>query len=168
VGRLSPDAIAFYQAAFGATVVHQVGEGEDIVAQLATGDAYFWVANTDYGRGRFSAVAIGGGTSRTLLVTGDPDSVISAAPASRRRHRDLGGRGRTRLAARPHHRPVRAPLGDRHTYWTVATLNNTARRHQSRAERTVLSAFSPGDSQALTATYSAVRAMGSWENGHCP
>jgi len=105
VGRLSPDAIAFYQAAFGATVVHQVGEGEDIVAQLATGDAYFWVANTDYGRGRFSAVAIGGGTSRTLLVTGDPDSVISAALASRRRHRDLGGRGRTRLAARPHHRP---------------------------------------------------------------
>ena len=29
-----PDAIAFYQAAFGATAVHQVGEGEDIVAQL--------------------------------------------------------------------------------------------------------------------------------------
>jgi len=27
-----PDAIAFYQTAFGATVVHQVGEGEDIVA----------------------------------------------------------------------------------------------------------------------------------------
>ena len=77
-----PDAIAFYQAAFGATVVHQVGEGEDIVAQLATGDAYFWVANTDYGRGRFSAVGIGGGTSRTLLVTGDPDSVISAALAA--------------------------------------------------------------------------------------
>lgn len=77
-----PDAIAFYQAAFGATVVHQVGEGEDIVAQLATGDAYFWVANTDHGRGRFSAVAIGGGTSRTLLVTSDPDSVISAALAA--------------------------------------------------------------------------------------
>ena len=76
------DAIAFYRAAFGATVVHQVGEGDDIVAQLALDDAYFWVANTDHGMGRFSAAAIGGGTSRTLLVTGDPDTVISAALAA--------------------------------------------------------------------------------------
>lgn len=76
------EAIAFYQAAFGATVVHQAGEGEDIVAQLAVGGAYFWVANTDPGRGRFSATAIGGGTSRTLLVTGDLDYVVSAALAA--------------------------------------------------------------------------------------
>jgi PhnB protein len=76
------EAIAFYQAAFAATVVHQVGEGEDIVAQLAVGGAYFWVANTDHERGRFSAAAIGGGTSRTLLVTSDPDTVISAALAA--------------------------------------------------------------------------------------
>ena len=39
------------------------------------------MANTDHGSGRFSAAAIGGGTSRTLLVTGDPDTVISAALA---------------------------------------------------------------------------------------
>jgi PhnB protein len=76
------EAIAFYQAAFGATVVHQAGEGEDIVAQLAVGGAYFWVANTDPGRGRFSATAIGGGTSRALLVTGDLDYVVSAALAA--------------------------------------------------------------------------------------
>jgi PhnB protein len=37
-------AIAFYQAAFGAAVLHRVGGGEDIVAQLAIGDAAFWVA----------------------------------------------------------------------------------------------------------------------------
>jgi len=65
------EAITFYQAAFGATVVHQAGEGEDIVAQLAVGDAYFWVANTDPGQGRFSAVAIG-----------DPDTMVSAARAA--------------------------------------------------------------------------------------
>jgi PhnB protein len=29
-------AVAFYQAAFGATVLHRVGDGEDIVAQAAT------------------------------------------------------------------------------------------------------------------------------------
>src|SRR5690349_18435539 len=37
-------AVAFYQAAFGATVLYQLGDGEDIVAQLAIGDAAFWVA----------------------------------------------------------------------------------------------------------------------------
>ena len=33
------EAVTFYQAAFGATVLHRVGDGEDIVAQLAIGDA---------------------------------------------------------------------------------------------------------------------------------
>ena len=37
-------AVAFYQAAFGAAVLHRVGSGEDIVAQLAIADAAFWVA----------------------------------------------------------------------------------------------------------------------------
>ena len=76
------EAITFYQTAFGATVVHQVGEGEDIVAQLAVGDAYFWVANADPERGRFSAAAIGGGTSRTLLVVDDPDNMVATALAA--------------------------------------------------------------------------------------
>jgi PhnB protein len=40
------------------------------------------VANADHGRGRFSAAAIGGSTSRALLVTGDPDNVVSAALAA--------------------------------------------------------------------------------------
>src|SRR5918994_2681576 len=33
----SRDAIAFYEAAFGATVLHRVGDGDDLVAQLAVG-----------------------------------------------------------------------------------------------------------------------------------
>jgi len=33
------EAVTFYGAAFGARVLHQVGEGDDIVAQLAIGDA---------------------------------------------------------------------------------------------------------------------------------
>jgi PhnB protein len=40
------------------------------------------VASADPEKGRFSAVAIGGGTSRTLLVTGDPDNMVSAALAA--------------------------------------------------------------------------------------
>jgi PhnB protein len=38
------DALRFYQAAFGATVLHRVGEGDDLVAQLGVGEAAFWVA----------------------------------------------------------------------------------------------------------------------------
>ena len=104
-------------------------------AQLAVGDACFWVANAEPGTGRFSAAAIGGGTSGTLVVAGDPDTVFSAAFAAGATVTSPAA-DRARLAARPDDRPVRAPLGDRHIPWTLATLNNTARRHQSRAERT--------------------------------
>jgi PhnB protein len=75
------EAIAFYQTAFGATVVHQVGEGEDIVAQLAVGDVLLG-GEREPRKGRFSAAAIGGGTSRTLLVVDDPDNMVSAARAA--------------------------------------------------------------------------------------
>jgi len=34
------EAVAFDEAAFGATVLHRVGEGEDVVAQLGVGDRY--------------------------------------------------------------------------------------------------------------------------------
>ena len=73
------EATVFYQAAFDAAVVHQVGEGEGIVAQLAVGDAHFWVATAGPDIGRYSPTAIGGGTSRTLLVVDDPDAVTRAA-----------------------------------------------------------------------------------------
>jgi PhnB protein len=35
-------AVAFYQAAFDAVVLHLVGDEDDIVAQLAVGSAEFW------------------------------------------------------------------------------------------------------------------------------
>ena len=40
------EAVAFYEAAFGATVLHRVGQGDNIVAQLGVGDAAFWLAAT--------------------------------------------------------------------------------------------------------------------------
>jgi PhnB protein len=43
-------AVAFYEAAFGATVMHSVGDGDDIVAQLSVGDAAFWVDGWRLGR----------------------------------------------------------------------------------------------------------------------
>lgn len=75
-------AVAFYQAALGATVLHQVGEGEDLVAQLAIGDAAFWVSAAGSTGQRLHPMAIGGATSRTLLVTNDPDAVFGQAVAA--------------------------------------------------------------------------------------
>jgi len=72
-------AVAFYEAAFGATVLHRVGEGDDIVAQLAVDGAAFWVASAGQDRKRFSPRAIGGTTSRTLLVVSAPDAVFERA-----------------------------------------------------------------------------------------
>jgi len=72
-------AVAFYAEAFGARILHRVGEGDDIVAQLAVGDAAFWVAAAGPDAGRFSPRAIGGATGRILLVTDDPDAVLRRA-----------------------------------------------------------------------------------------
>jgi PhnB protein len=72
-------AVAFYVEAFGATVLHRVGEGDEIVVQLAVGEACFWVAAAAPIMGRFSPKAIGGTTSRTLLVVEDPDAVLKRA-----------------------------------------------------------------------------------------
>ena len=76
------DAVAFYETAFGAKILHRVGEGDDIVAQLAVGDATFWVAPPSTELKRLSPRALGGATSRTLLVVEDPDSVVEQAVAA--------------------------------------------------------------------------------------
>lgn len=72
-------AVVFYEAAFGAKVLHRVGEGDDIVAQLAVGDAAFWVSSGGSGGPRFSPLAIGGTTGRTLLVVDAPDVLFAQA-----------------------------------------------------------------------------------------
>jgi PhnB protein len=69
------EALAFYEAAFGATVVHLVGEGDDIVAQLTVGDAAFWVAPASSSMKRLDPVTVDGATGRMLLVVDDPDEI---------------------------------------------------------------------------------------------
>ena len=75
-------AVAFYEAAFGATVLHRVGDGDDIVAQLAVGEAAFWIAPNSAKMKRLSPRAIDGATSRTLLVVDDPETIIEQAVAA--------------------------------------------------------------------------------------
>jgi PhnB protein len=72
-------AVTFYEAAFGATTLHLVGDGEDIVAQLSVGEATFWVAAASSTAGRFDPRAIDGATSRMLLVVDDPEAFVRRA-----------------------------------------------------------------------------------------
>jgi PhnB protein len=72
-------ALEFYTDAFGARVLHQVGEGDDIVAQLAVGDAAFWVGSADPNSGRLDPLSVQGATGRTLLVTDEPAAVVRRA-----------------------------------------------------------------------------------------
>jgi PhnB protein len=73
------EALAFYAAAFGANVLHLVGDGDDIVAQLGIGDAAFWVAPASLTMKRLSPRVIDGATGRMLLVVDDPDAVAQHA-----------------------------------------------------------------------------------------
>jgi hypothetical protein len=83
-------AVAFYQAAFGATVLHRVGEGEDIVAQLAIGGAAFWVSTAGSSGQRLNPKAIGGATRRS-----------SRAPLGRGRFSREGNRRELAASASP-------------------------------------------------------------------
>ena len=75
-------AVGFYEAAFGATTLHRVGNHDDTVAQLAVGNATFWVAAASATMKRLSPSAIDGTTSRTLLVVEDPEAVVQQAVAA--------------------------------------------------------------------------------------
>jgi PhnB protein len=69
------EALEFYVAAFGARVVHLVGEGQDIVAQLEVEGGAFWVGSASEAIGRLDPLSAGGATSRLLLVVDDPEAV---------------------------------------------------------------------------------------------
>jgi PhnB protein len=78
-------AIAFYQAAFGATVDYQVGGNAaniSVVAQLSVGGAQFWVADESPAHDNFSPESLGGSTTRMLLVVEDPPAAIEKAVAA--------------------------------------------------------------------------------------
>jgi PhnB protein len=78
-------AVDFYKAAFGATVVYQVGGtggNESIVAELSVQGASFWVADESPPHGNFSPESLGGATTRMLLIVADPQAAIDRAVAA--------------------------------------------------------------------------------------
>jgi PhnB protein len=104
-------AVAFYEAAFGARIIHRVG-GTDaepaIVAQLEVGDARFWVADEAPDHGTVAPGGRGGTTVRLLLVVADPDAVVARA----------AGAGAT----------VHFPVGEEHG-WRLGRIEDPAGHH---------------------------------------
>src|SRR5438093_3900810 len=92
------EAVAFYEAAFGATVLHRVGEGDDVVAQLGIGGAAFWVAATSTVMKRLTARNRWGDQPNAARGR----RPRAGRPAGGRRWRDgiVPGQRRARLAAR--------------------------------------------------------------------
>jgi PhnB protein len=83
--RRGREAVAFYEAAFGAVEVYRVGGADDspeLVAQLAVGDASFWVSDESPEHANYSPESLGGGTVRMLLVVDDPDAAVERAKAA--------------------------------------------------------------------------------------
>jgi PhnB protein len=68
-----------YRAGTFSALPQGPGEGDEIVAQLAIGDAAFWVSSGGADGPRFSPGAIGGATGRTLLLVDDPDAMFAQA-----------------------------------------------------------------------------------------
>ena len=106
------EAVTFYQAASGATVLHRAGDGEDLVAQLAIGDAAFWVSTAGSAGQRIHPKAVGGATSRTLLIAGDPEAVFGRAVTAGAPPADEHGWRLARITDPfGHQREIGRPLG---------------------------------------------------------
>jgi len=83
--RRGREAVEFYKAAFGAAERHRVGgtrDNPEVVAELAVGDATFWVADESPEHANYSPETLGGGTVRMLLVVDDPDAAVERAKAA--------------------------------------------------------------------------------------
>jgi PhnB protein len=72
-------AVEYYAAAFGAKELHRhENEAGEIVAQLAVGDAVFWIADDRPS----SPETLGAGSTRMILTVDDPDAVFARAIAA--------------------------------------------------------------------------------------
>lgn len=73
-------AVDFYKAAFGARELFRVdSETGEVVAQLAVGDADFWVADESPEHSNYSPETLGGGTVRMVFTVDDPDAAFARA-----------------------------------------------------------------------------------------
>jgi PhnB protein len=78
--RHGAKAVEFYKQAFGARELFRLdSDSGDVVAQLAVGEAEFWLADESPENKNFSPESLGGATARMVMVVDDPDSVFARA-----------------------------------------------------------------------------------------
>jgi PhnB protein len=78
--RNGAKAVEFYKRAFGARELFRIeSEAGDVVAQLAVGEADFWLADESPENKNFSPESLGGSTTRLVMVVDDPDAVFAQA-----------------------------------------------------------------------------------------
>jgi PhnB protein len=81
--RHGKKAVEFYKTAFGATELFLIENDKgEVVARLSVGGAEFWVADESPEHKNFSPETLGGGTTRMLLMVGDPDALFRQAVAA--------------------------------------------------------------------------------------
>jgi PhnB protein len=80
--RRGAQAVAFYQAAFGAQELFRIENNNSVVAQLAIAGADFWVADESPPHANFSPESLNGGTVRMILTVDDPAAVFNRALAA--------------------------------------------------------------------------------------
>ena len=115
--RRGAEAVAFYKKAFDARELFKIESPDGaVVAELAVGDAKFWVADESPEHENFSPETVGGATTRLVLVVDDPAAVQQRALAAgghqvwpvRKAHGWLMGRVRDPYG---HHWEIGKPLG---------------------------------------------------------
>lgn len=72
-------AVEFYKAAFGATELFLMGEGDSVVARLSIQGAEFWLSDESPEHRNYSPESLGGITVRIILTVPDPDAVFARA-----------------------------------------------------------------------------------------
>lgn len=83
--RRGAKAVEFYKKAFGARELFCIAnDAGEVVAQLAVGDAEFWVADESPENKNFSPESLGaefrgGATVRMVMVVDDPDALFKRA-----------------------------------------------------------------------------------------
>jgi len=77
--RASARAVEFYKAAFGASELFRMGEGDSVVARLSIQGAEFWLSDESPEHHNYSPESLGGITVRIILTVPDPDAVFARA-----------------------------------------------------------------------------------------